>query len=114
MIAQLAGNYRAQWGEGPIWWDGKLYYVDIEGCRVVEFTPRSGEERSWDIGERVGSVVPRAGGGFVVAGDSGFAFFDPGTGQVRTLGDPERTSGITVSTMVSVRRMGAISRELSA
>ena len=89
VIAQLAGKYRAQWGEGPIWWDGKLYYVDIEGCRVVEFTPRSGEERSWDIGERVGSVVPRAGGGFVVAGDSGFAFFDPGTGQVSTLGNPE-------------------------
>ena len=89
MNAQLAGNYRAQWGEGPLWWEGKLYYVDIEGGRVVEFTPQSGEEKFWDIGERVGSVAPREGGGFVVAGDSGFAFLDFEGGLVTPLGDPE-------------------------
>ena len=89
MNVELAGKYRAQWGEGPLWWKGKLYYVDIEGCRVVEFTPQSGEEKCWHVGERVGSVVPRDGGGFVVAGDSGFGFLDAESGEVRAVGDPE-------------------------
>ena len=89
MAAHLVGKYRAQWGEGPLWWEGKLYYVDIEGCTVVEFTPQSGEEKCWNIGERVGSVVPRMGGGLVVAGDSGFAFLNVETGEVEAVGDPE-------------------------
>ncbi|MBB80912.1 MAG: gluconolaconase [Roseibacillus sp.] len=89
MVEHLAGKYRAQWGEGPLWWEGKLYYVDIEGGVVVEFTPQSGEEKFWHIGERVGSVVPRMGGGFVVARDSGFAFLNAETGEVKAVGDPE-------------------------
>ena len=28
------GNQRSTWGEGPVWWQGALYYVDIEGHRV--------------------------------------------------------------------------------
>ena len=89
MNVELAGKYCAQWGEGPLWWKGKLYYVDIEGCTVVEFTPQSGEEKCWHVGERVGSVVPRDGGGFVIAGDSGFGFLDADSGEVRAVGDPE-------------------------
>ena len=27
---EIAGTYRAQWGEGPIWWENRLLYVDIE------------------------------------------------------------------------------------
>ena len=86
---EVAGNYRAQWGEGPVWWRGWLYYVDIEGCRVVAYDPRSGEEKWWEIGERVGTVVPREGGGLMIAGDSGFGFLDLESGLVTPLGDPE-------------------------
>ena len=89
VIAEVVGKYRAQWGEGPLWWQGCLYYVDIEGCRVLAFDPHSGEERLWETGERVGTVVPRRSGGLVVAGDSGFAFLDPGSGLLTPLGDPE-------------------------
>lgn len=85
----IAGNYRAQWGEGPIWWDGALYYVDIEGHRVLRFDPESGEEKSWELGQRVGTVVPRNAGGLVIAGDDGFAFLDEETGEVTAIADPE-------------------------
>lgn len=83
------GTVRSRWGEGPIWWEGALYYVDIEGHRVHRFDPVSGDERSWDVGERVGTVVPRASGGLVIAGDSGISFLDMESGELTPVGDPE-------------------------
>ena len=67
MMITLVGNYRAQWGEGPIWWEGRLVYVDIEKHKVISVDPPSGDEIFYEIGQRVGTVVPREGGGFLVA-----------------------------------------------
>jgi sugar lactone lactonase YvrE len=88
VIIETVGNYRARWGEGPLWWKDSLLYVDIEGRRVIRFHPATGTEESWEAGERVGTVVPREAGGFVIAGDSGFHFLDE-NGQLTALGDPE-------------------------
>ena len=88
----LVGDYSAQWGEGPIWWAGKLVYVDIEKHLVLQVDPVSGLERKWDVSAsvgRVGTVVPRVGGGFVVAGDSGFHFLDAESGVTSAIADPE-------------------------
>lgn len=90
MHVELAGKNRAQWGEGPIWWRGALYYVDILGERVLRFDPDTGEERFWDVGQEVGTVVPRQGGGLVIAGEDGFAFLDEETGTLEPIADPER------------------------
>lgn len=89
MTIETVGSYRAQWGEGPVWWKDSLLYVDIENHRVVRFDPASGTEQTWDVGERVGTVVPREAGGLVIAGDSGFHFLDEATGKLTGLGDPE-------------------------
>ncbi|MCH7225590.1 SMP-30/gluconolactonase/LRE family protein [Haloferula sp. A504] len=89
MIIEPVGTIRSQWGEGPIWWKNSLYYVDIEGRRVIRHTPESGEEVQWETGERVGTVVPRESGGLVIAGDSGFHLLDEGDGSLQPLGDPE-------------------------
>lgn len=83
------GTIRSQWGEGPIWWQGALYYVDIEGHRVHRFDPATGDERSWDVGQRVGTVVPRESGGLVIAGDHGLFFLDEETGHLTAIADPE-------------------------
>jgi sugar lactone lactonase YvrE len=88
VIIETVGNYRARWGEGPLWWRNSLLYVDIEGHRVVRFNPETGSEEAWDAGERVGTVVPREAGGFVIAGDRGFHFLDE-DGTLTSLGDPE-------------------------
>jgi sugar lactone lactonase YvrE len=85
----VIGNYRAQWGEGPIWWQNALYYVDIEAHKVIRFDPTSGAETIWNVGQRVGTVVPRADGGLLCAGDQGFFFLDPQTGAVTPIADPE-------------------------
>ncbi|MDP3851933.1 MAG: SMP-30/gluconolactonase/LRE family protein [Luteolibacter sp.] len=83
------GHIRCQWGEGPIWWRNALYFVDIEGSLVHRYDPANGSEKSWNVGQRVGTVVPRAGSGLVIAGDHGFAFFDEETGALSSIVDPE-------------------------
>lgn len=87
--SEPVGRTRCQWGEGPIWWQGALYYVDIEGKRVHRFDPADGSEQSWDVGQRVGTVVPRESGGLLIAGDHGLAFLDPETGTLTPIADPE-------------------------
>ncbi len=79
----------SQWGEGPLWWGGRLFYVDIEGQSIVAYDPASGAEQVWPVGQRVGMVAPRAGGGFVWAGDDGFFFFDETTGESTAIANPE-------------------------
>ena len=87
---EAIGNIHSQWGEGPVWWQGALYYVDIEGHRVHRFDPADGSERSWDVGERVGTVVPRESGGLVIAGDRGISLLDTETGVLTHVADPEQ------------------------
>lgn len=86
---ETAGAVRSLWGEGPVWWQDRLYYVDIEGHLVRSFHPASGEEAWWPVGQRVGTIAPRASGGLVAAGDHGFFFLDPETGTTTPIVDPE-------------------------
>ena len=88
MTIETVGSYRAKWGEGPLWWGDSLLYVDIENHRVLRFNPATGEEKVWEVGERVGTVVPREAGGLVIAGDTGFRFLDE-DGTLRDIADPE-------------------------
>ncbi len=86
---EVVGTVKSKWGEGPVWWEGSLFYVDIEGHKVHRYTPETGEEKSWQVGQRVGTVVPREGGGLVFAGDDGFFFLDEKTGDIAPIADPE-------------------------
>jgi sugar lactone lactonase YvrE len=86
---QTVGSRISQWGEGPIYWQGKLIYVDIEGHALIEFDTETGDETVFDIGERIGTVVPCASGTYLCAGDSGIYRFDPLTCEKTVLADPE-------------------------
>ena len=79
----------SKWGEGPIFWKDKLLYVDIEGHALIQLNPVTGQEIVWEMGERIGTVVPTEKGQFICAGDSGIYYFDPKTGQKENLADPE-------------------------
>jgi sugar lactone lactonase YvrE len=48
-----------------------------------------GAHTEWDTGQPVGAVVPRAGGGLVLAARDGFLAMDPGTGSLSTLAAAE-------------------------
>ena len=83
------GTISSKWGEGPIWWRGALYFVDIEGHLVHRLDPADGAEKSWQVGGRVGTVVPRESGGLVIAGDDGLHFLDEESGHLTAIADPE-------------------------
>ncbi|MGB0744649.1 MAG: SMP-30/gluconolactonase/LRE family protein [Opitutales bacterium] len=89
VTALRVGPRISKWGEGPIWWRDKLIYVDIEGHALVELDPETESEKVYPIGERIGTVVPRASGGYLCAGDSGIYTFDPQSGEKQNLADPE-------------------------
>ncbi|HVJ45006.1 MAG TPA: SMP-30/gluconolactonase/LRE family protein [Luteolibacter sp.] len=89
LIVEPVGTVRSKWGEGAVWWEGALFYVDIEGHKVWRFDPKTGEEKSWDVGQRVGTVVPRESGGLVIAGDNGIFFLDTDSGKLTAVADPE-------------------------
>jgi sugar lactone lactonase YvrE len=82
-------NHVSIWGEGPIWHQERLLYVDIESHKILAFTPATGEEKIWNVGQRVGTVVPRAQGGLVWAGDDGFFFLNEDTGVSTPIANPE-------------------------
>lgn len=75
-------------GEGPIWHEGRLWWVDITGGDLLAFDPATGEKQSWKPGGQLGTIVPRKLGGWLIAGDSGFFFFDPETGRREDIDSP--------------------------
>ncbi|MBL9116439.1 MAG: SMP-30/gluconolactonase/LRE family protein [Verrucomicrobiaceae bacterium] len=86
---EVVGQHVSVWGEGPVWWENRLLYVDIESHKILAFDPKTGAEQIWDVGQRVGTVVPRASGGLVWCGDNGFYFLDEASGQSTFIVDPE-------------------------
>ena len=90
IVPELALDSRALLGEGAIWNAAlqRLHWVDIEAQRVFTYDPVTGENRGCDIGQMVGTVVPRAAGGLMLALHRGFAALDPASGQVRLLPPP--------------------------
>ena len=84
------GKQISQWGEGPIWWDNSLFYVDIAGNKLLRLKPETGEESIWDVGERIGTIVPCKNDDEVIyAGDTGYVRFNLKTGIKAALADPE-------------------------
>lgn len=87
----LLVDIRAQVGEGAIWEPQKkvLYWVDILSSAVYEYNPATGENKTYHVGQHVGTVVPRAAGGLMLALYNGFAAFDPAAGKITMFADPE-------------------------
>lgn len=83
------GTRSSKWGEGPIYWKDHLFYVDIEGHCLICLNPETQKEEFWEIGERIGTVVPTQTDNLLCAGDSGIYRFDPSSNQKTNLADPE-------------------------
>ncbi|MEM9445615.1 MAG: SMP-30/gluconolactonase/LRE family protein [Verrucomicrobiota bacterium] len=84
-----AGKRVSKWGEGPIWHEGLLYYVDIEGHAIVSYDPNTREEKEWPVEQRVGFVVPSKSNRLLFGGDKGLFFFDTKSGSIKAIHDPE-------------------------
>ncbi len=87
---QCVADVHAVLGEGPIWVkeQSALYWVDIKGRKIF----RLGFEGHWDewpTDVRVGSIAPRASGGFIAGTEDGIADIDLGAGRFEIRFNPE-------------------------
>jgi len=82
---------RALVGEGPLWDEVEqaLWWTDIKGRIVHRFDPSSGEDRAFPMPIRVGAMALRTRGGFVLAAEHGFWFWDPATNHLEHVLDVE-------------------------
>lgn len=98
MTAPKIGVPRCVWpagallGEGTCWSprERALWWVDILGHRLLHYTPADGAQREWSFDETISAVAERADApGLIVTLRRGFAYFDPATGALQRLAEPE-------------------------
>jgi len=82
---------RATLGEGPIWdsRDDVLWWLDIEEHKLHRYAPVAQTNDTVDVGQCVGTVVPRRQGGLMLAVENGFASYDPPTRTLEVVAEPE-------------------------
>ncbi|WP_255358926.1 SMP-30/gluconolactonase/LRE family protein [Rhizobacter sp. Root1221] len=79
-------------GEGTMWSprEQSLYWVDILGRTLYRYHLDSGAQARWQFDEEISAVAERTSApGLIVTLRSGFAYFDPATGAVERLHNPE-------------------------
>jgi D-xylonolactonase len=67
-------------GEGPVWWQGALWFTDIKQKTVHCFDPENGQGRSWRAPSQVGFLAPLENGHFIAGAKTGLYDFDPASG----------------------------------
>ncbi len=84
----VVASERAELGESPVWDDDArcLWWVDIRRGTVHRHDP-DGVDASREIGEAVGAVALRRGGGLVLAARSGVLVLDELDGPLRRVAD---------------------------
>jgi len=87
----VALRLRAEIGESPVWDERaqELVFVDILAGAIHAFAPSEGRHRVFELPDRVTSVSLRERGGLVLSLAKTFAFFDPDSGELEILEDPE-------------------------
>jgi sugar lactone lactonase YvrE len=87
---ECVADVHAVLGEGPVWVEREsaLYWVDIKGWKIFR-VDEAGGLREWETPFRVGSLVPRAGGGFISGTDEGIAAIDLDAGRFTIIHNPE-------------------------
>jgi len=90
--AELVLDIQNELGEGP-WWnedERKLYWVDIDGCRIHWYSPATGENGHLRLDQKIGAAALTASGEkLICAMQHGFYVLDPKTGQAEPITDPE-------------------------
>ena len=94
----VVNDAKAILGEGCLWDNREqvLWWVDINGYRLHQHNPATGENKSFDVGSHIGTVGLRESGGLIIAtAADGFAGFDPNTEATEPIAHPEADLEIT-------------------
>lgn len=73
MTAECVLDLKCKLGEGPVWHDGKLFFIDIEACELIRFDPATGETKKINVGERIGCALPTVDGDWLLGLTRGIA-----------------------------------------
>ena len=78
-------------GEGPLWVpeEKAVYCLDIPAGKVFRHHPSTGKFETFKFDLPVSALGLRVSGGFVVATQRGFAFWNPPATQLQFIADPE-------------------------
>jgi sugar lactone lactonase YvrE len=76
-------------GEGPLWWQGAVWFTDIKQSRIHCFDPTTATHRSWDAPAPVGFLAPLENGHFIAGAKTGLLDFDPKAGAFTAMRDVE-------------------------
>ena len=78
-------------GEVPLWSaeEEVLYWIDVRRPALYAYRPADACVKDWHFSEPIGSYCLRAKGGMLLAMKSGLCAFDPSTGNLERLFDPE-------------------------
>ncbi len=82
---------KAELGEATLWDPDTrvLWWVDIWKKEIHRYDPATGKDEIFDVPEYLGCIGLRRKGGLVITMASGFYFFDPATGKLEPIADPE-------------------------
>lgn len=89
-VVRLVLDARAILGEGALWHPKQnvLYWIDINGNQFHCYQPKTGTNKTFDVGAKIGTVVPAKKGGALVALQSGIHHLDTQTGKLSLLTKP--------------------------
>jgi sugar lactone lactonase YvrE len=87
----LVADVHAALGEGPVWVEREtsLYWLDIKGLKIFRLDSGGGVTE-WVTPMRVGSIAPRASGGFIGGTEHGIAEIDLDSNRFEIILDPEK------------------------
>lgn len=78
-------------GEGPLWdyRRQQLFWVDIDEKRIHRLDPETGQHQAYPTPVKIGAIGLRRAGGFILATQLGFAFWQPNSAEIQFSLDPE-------------------------
>jgi D-xylonolactonase len=87
---RCVADVKAELGEGPVWVEREqaVYWLDIKGYKIFRLG-QGGKLTQWDTPFRIGSIGPRAQGGFIAGTELGFAEVEPDIARFELFGNPE-------------------------
>jgi sugar lactone lactonase YvrE len=94
MMAELAVDARATLGEGSLWnaQSQELLWIDVLEGRLFVYDPATGNNETFNLGQVVGTVVPRTNGDVIVALADGIYSYDFRRQRLKELLDLERNN----------------------
>lgn len=80
---------RHELAEGPLWFDQRWWWVDIEAGSLHSSDVNGGDRWSHAFGQRLGAAAPLAGLGFLLALERGIAVWDQENNSLEYLAHPD-------------------------